>query len=113
MKLSLDKLQKFFKLEAERGYDNRAVVGGLEQILESWHAEAQVDNLPEEFIQAISIRLRDYSKLSPFSRYEVLDGLWKRIQRDNPDEAAFLSQLTIPDPSRESETSHPPASSTK
>jgi ATP-dependent DNA helicase RecG len=52
MKPSLLKLQKFFKLEAERGYDNRAVVGGLDRILSSWEAEARVENLPEDLIQA-------------------------------------------------------------
>ena len=43
MKPSLLKLQKFFRLEAERNYDNRAVVGGLERMLDTWQAEAQAE----------------------------------------------------------------------
>lgn len=81
MKPSINKLQKFFKLEAERNYDNNAVVGGLERMLERWEAEARADSISEELIQAVVSRVRDYGRLSPNSRAEALDGLWKRIQR--------------------------------
>ncbi|GAB4498632.1 MAG: ATP-dependent DNA helicase RecG [Anaerolineales bacterium] len=77
----LVKLQKIFKLESERGYDNRAVVGGLEKLATSWEAEARADGLPEELLQAVVSRLRDYHRLSEPSRQEALQGLWKRIQR--------------------------------
>jgi ATP-dependent DNA helicase RecG len=81
MKSSIQKLQKFFKLEAERGYDDRAVVGGLERMLGPWEAEARVDGLEEELIAAVVTRLRDYHRLSPTSRQEALQGLWRRLQR--------------------------------
>lgn len=83
MKPSLVKLQKFFKLEAERGYDNRAVLGGLSRMLEPWEAEARLDSLPEELISAVLSRLRDYNRLSPASREEALQGLWRRIQTES------------------------------
>ena len=82
MKPSLIKLQKFFKLEAERGYDNRAVLGGLSRMLEPWEAESRQDGLPEELITAVLSRLRDYNRLSPASRQEALQGLWTRIQSE-------------------------------
>jgi ATP-dependent DNA helicase RecG len=82
MKPSLIKLQKFFKLEAERGYDNRAVLGGLSRMLEPWEAEARQDGLPEDLISAVLSRLRDYNRLSPASRQEALQGLWRRIQSE-------------------------------
>jgi ATP-dependent DNA helicase RecG len=81
MNPSLGKLQKFFKLEAERGYDNRAVLGGLERMLSPWEAEARLDGLPEELISAVVTRLRDYHRLSSTSRQEALQGLWRRLQR--------------------------------
>jgi ATP-dependent DNA helicase RecG len=81
MKPSIQKLQKFFKLEAERGYDNHAVLGGLERILELWVPEARQDGVPEELIQVIIARLRDYARLTEKSRAESLQGLWRRIQR--------------------------------
>lgn len=82
MKHSLQKLQKFFKLEADRGYDNRAVVGGLDRILNSWEVEARADGMPEDLIQVIGNRLRDYSRLSEASRKEALKGLWRRMQQE-------------------------------
>ena len=82
MKPSILKLQKFFKLEADRGYDNRAVMGGLSRMLEPWEAEARQDGLPEELIAAVLSRLRDYNRLSPTSRQEALQGLWARIQSE-------------------------------
>ena len=91
MKPSLLKLHKFLKLEIERGYDNRAVVGGLEKMLEPWQAEAQADNLPPELVQAVLSRLRDYANLSPRSRAETLEGLWRRIQRETTEAVPALS----------------------
>lgn len=82
MKSSYIKLQKFFKLEAERGYDNHAVLGGLDRILDFWVSEARTEGIPEDLIQIISARLHDYPRLAPQSRSEVLDGLWRRVQRE-------------------------------
>ncbi len=82
MKSSLQKLYKFFKLEAEHSYDDRAVIGGLERMLTPWESEARLEKLPEELIYAVASRLRDYGRLSPTSRRESLEGLWKRIQRE-------------------------------
>lgn len=105
MKLSLQKIHKFFKLEAERGYDNRAVVGGLDRILDSWEAEARADSLPDDIIQAVVSRLRDYPRLSASSRAEALDGLWRRFQRS-------VSGLTLPLPSSYAPQSAAPQTAT-
>lgn len=82
MKPSLAKLYKFFKLEIDRNYDNHAVMGGLDRILDHWENEAQADELPQDLMELIVERLRDYPRLSPSSRAETLQGLWKRIQRE-------------------------------
>lgn len=105
MKRSLHKLQKFFELEIERGYDNRAVVGGLDRILDSWEMEARTDELPEDLIQAISIRLRDYPRLSEASREEAILGLWRRIQREIGDSAP---DLNFPEKAPATQTEAPP-----
>jgi ATP-dependent DNA helicase RecG len=96
MKPSLVKLQKFFKLEAERGYDNRAVLGGLSRMLEPWEAEARLDGLPDELISAVLSRLRDYNRLSPASREEALQGLWRRIHGE-PEAQPATGQPASPD----------------
>ena len=79
---SIKKLRKFFRLEAKRGYDNKAVMGGLANILSSWELEARKDNLPEQVIQAVITRLRDYHRLSSESRKVVLHGVWQRLQNE-------------------------------
>ena len=85
MKPSIEKIIKFFNLEAERGFDNEAVFGGLDQILEHWEAEARSDNLNEDIVALISSRLRDYPRLSEKSRAETINGLVKRLQKETGD----------------------------
>lgn len=82
MKSSLRKLYNYFRLEVDRGYDNNAVVGGLDRMLDHWAAEARSEGLDEVLIEVIAARIRDYPHLSPSSRAETLEGLWKRIERD-------------------------------
>lgn len=79
---SVEKLQKFFRLETERGYDNRAVVGGLDKILPAWENEARSNQLSDEIIQAITQGLRSYPSLEPAQRAEAI--------------AAMAAQLDIP-----------------
>ncbi|MGB2895217.1 MAG: ATP-dependent DNA helicase RecG [Anaerolineales bacterium] len=85
MNPALDKLTKFLRLEAERAYDNKAVVGGLQQMLEPWAENAKASNLPESSIELVVSRLRDYGRLSPNSRYESLQGLWNRLRETHPE----------------------------
>src|SRR4026207_113632 len=82
---SLEKLRKFFGLERERGYENKAIIGGLAKMLDYWEGEARTDNVKEEIIQAVVQRLRAYEGLSPSGRAEALKGLWKRISDSYPE----------------------------
>ena len=79
MNPALERLSRIFSLEAERGHDNRAVMGGLERILESWTQEARVSGLDSRSIQLVESRLHDYERLSPASRAEMLRGLWRNL----------------------------------
>jgi ATP-dependent DNA helicase RecG len=81
MKPSLQKLQKFLKLESERGYDNRAVVGGLEKVLSHWEAEARSEGVPETIVQQVRTQLRNYSALNPSERYDIVQNIWQQMQR--------------------------------
>lgn len=82
MKSSLEKLKKFFKLESERGYDNRAVVGGLARMVVHWEAEARAEAIPEQLVQEVSARLRQYDGMEPIQRAEILTVLWRLIQTE-------------------------------
>lgn len=79
MNPALDKIDKFLKLEAERSFDNRAVLGGLDKILDTWTKEATESGLPQELIQLVISRLQDYDRLTPESRAEVLGGIRHRL----------------------------------
>lgn len=85
MNPAVEKLAKYMRLEAKRGHDNRAVLGGLQRMLEPWEAEAHQSALATPLIDMVLSRLRDYPKLSPASRKEVLQGIWNRLQKEFPD----------------------------
>ncbi|GAB4501717.1 MAG: ATP-dependent DNA helicase RecG [Anaerolineales bacterium] len=80
MQPAIEKLRKFFRLEAENKYANTAVIGGLAKILDFWEAEARNEGVAEDLIQLVASRLRDYARLTPASRADTLKGVWKRIQ---------------------------------
>jgi ATP-dependent DNA helicase RecG len=82
---SIEKLQKYVRLEAKNGYDNKAIIGGLASMLETWEAEARNDGITEEVIQAVIGRLRDYEGLSPDSRKVTLFGIGNRLKREYPE----------------------------
>lgn len=103
MNPALDKLTKFLRLEAERGFDNRAVMGGLDRILEPWQTEARQASLPEDLIQVVVARLRDYPQLTPHSRQEVIQGLWTRLGAEFPDIVAPPLDRPV-SPSQQTET---------
>ncbi|MCL4561109.1 MAG: ATP-dependent DNA helicase RecG [Chloroflexi bacterium] len=80
MQPSLEKLHKYFNLEAKRRYDNHAVVGGLDKILQAWESDARADNLPEEMIRAVISTLDKYPSQQPEERVQTLKDLWQFIQ---------------------------------
>ena len=93
MQSSLEKLRKFFRLEAENKYANTAVIGGLAKILDFWEAEARNEGLSEEMIELVATRLRDYQRLTPASRADTLKGVWKRIQGQIPDASSIPNPI--------------------
>ncbi len=116
MQPSLEKLRKFFRLEAEQGYKNRAIIGGFARMVDAWEAEARQDNLPEDLIEAVGSRLRSYHTLSPTSRQEALYGLWRRIQRttgEAPQDSIPAQQVSEPEAPQEEARSQDAAPSPK
>ncbi len=99
MHSSVYKLQKFIKLEIERGYDNRAVVGGLDKILPAWELEARANQLDEALIQLVLDSLRSYPEGEPAARAELLTHL--------------LNEFSLPASAPHSEPISPSAQSTE
>ncbi|HEX9681382.1 MAG TPA: ATP-dependent DNA helicase RecG [Anaerolineales bacterium] len=76
---AVEKLTKFLRLEAERGYDNRAVLGGLERILTPWEEEARAQGISEGVIRAVTQELRRYPDLSGEMRRRAVHHLLDRL----------------------------------
>jgi ATP-dependent DNA helicase RecG len=111
MQSPIEKLAKFLRLEANRGFDNRAVFGGLQNMLEPWKKEAQENQIPEQLIEVVLSRLRDYPKLSPQSRQEVLNGLWNRLCSEYPELKNIMPEvLSLNDVEVEDQSLSGPAS---
>lgn len=72
MSSALEKIKKFLKLEIERGYDNRAVVGGLNKIIPAWEQEAHQEGLPFLVIRQICDKLSQYPSYSTDLREKIV-----------------------------------------
>ncbi len=79
MQYSTDKLYKIFKLEAEFSYSNKAVVGGLEKLTESWKGEARADGMDEDIIQQVATLLNRYPQLDKTGRAQALKEIGEKL----------------------------------
>lgn len=102
MQHSIIKLRNYFRTEHKNGYTNKAVIGGLAKILDFWESEARNEGVPEDVISLVSNRLRDYHRLTPQSRADILKGLWKRVQgEEGPLEEAATPAPAVNKPQRQ------------
>lgn len=101
---SVEKILKFFKLEIERGYDNRAVVGGLDKILPAWEIEARDNQIKDEIIQAILDGVREYPSQESALRSETLARIQKQLEQLQDD--GVLRQESGKNPEEPTEAAH-------
>ncbi|MCX8061931.1 MAG: OB-fold nucleic acid binding domain-containing protein, partial [Anaerolineales bacterium] len=80
MKPSIQKLFNIFRIEVENNFFNRAVIGGLDRILERWTTEAHQEQLPGQIIQAVQKCLQLYPRLTVEERAREIECLWKTLQ---------------------------------
>ena len=67
-----EKYFKIFQLEGSQGYENRAVMGGLQALGKSWPSEAREQGVSESLIPLISMFFNRYPDLEPENRRNVL-----------------------------------------
>lgn len=72
MSRSIETLYKIFKLEAQLNYNNKAVVGGLEKLADTWVGDARAEGLDEEAIQKTLGILKSYPSLDTAGRANAL-----------------------------------------
>ncbi|MFN7036744.1 MAG: hypothetical protein ACK4SN_10290 [Bellilinea sp.] len=80
MSSALEKIKKFLKLEIERGFDNRAVVGGLDKIIPAWEQEANREGIQPSVIQQILNRLTQYPALSLEQREQIVQEILQIVE---------------------------------
>lgn len=73
---ALLKLNKYIQAERLRGYDNRAILGGLDKILTKWVSEARLEAIPEQQITLVQEHLGKYPQASPDDRRNILEAVW-------------------------------------
>jgi len=98
MQPSLEKLRKFFRSEHSNGYNDKSVIGGLEKVPDFWEGEARLDGVPEEIIQAVAGALRGYAALTPDTRAQALQQVWKQIAETIPEAVADRKPVARPEP---------------
>lgn len=88
MSSPFETLSKMLALEKQRGYDNKAVMGGLERLSDTWATEAvtQVGTKEERLlIEEIAGLLRQYSSLKEQrERATLIDDLLDKIAGGSP-----------------------------
>ncbi len=98
MHSSIRKLQKFLQLESERGYDNRAVVGGLDKILPVWLKEALEDQLEQRLIDYVAEKIQDYADLDSQGRRGTVRDLLSELKEPGLQQQASIPQQTVDSP---------------
>lgn len=93
MPLPIEKLQKFLKLEAERHFDNRAVVGGLDKILPVWEQEAREAGIGSELVDQIVGMIRAYPQKDPAAREELVNSILNLVRNEA---AVELAEQPVP-----------------
>jgi ATP-dependent DNA helicase RecG len=99
MNPAIEKLTKFLHLEADRGYDNRAVLGGLERILDAWQGEARQHGASEALIGEVASTLAEYPGLTPDGRRQAAERLLRSMEQGLPAQPA--APTTGPAPSEQ------------
>ncbi|GAB4475025.1 MAG: ATP-dependent DNA helicase RecG [Anaerolineales bacterium] len=79
MKPSIQKLFNIFRIEAENQYFNRAVIGGVDRIIDRWIAEARQDQIDEAVIHEVEQNLLLYPQLNVTERERLLKQLWEKL----------------------------------
>ena len=80
-----EKLLKILKLEAERGYQDKAVTRGLSSFAAAWLADAAKANVEPAWANLVADEMRAYSSfIDVAQRRTALSALISRLQSPNP-----------------------------
>ncbi len=98
MPSSIEKLQKILGLEAELGYENKAVVGGLEKFLTFWVNEARSSNVDGNLIDTVVEKINQYRSIDTEGRTQSLEIIFQMINTLAPQSAKANDRLKHREP---------------
>ena len=109
MSKAFKRLRRVLKLEADQGYQNKAVVGGIRQFAAFWVGQARdeaVDEADRALIEQIAEVLVDYGKLPGLeARANAIDSLMSRLKvREERVGTAVKTAASTPPAARPSKT---------
>jgi ATP-dependent DNA helicase RecG len=84
MESSLEILRKFIKLEVDRGYDNRAVYGGLQNLIPKWRQENLLSSLDESVSSNLDMQLSNYDQVSIEQRAVIIQQIIETLNTIAP-----------------------------
>ncbi len=67
-----EKYAKIFRLEAAKGYQDKAVMGGLQRLTAAWISDAREAGLPEKLVADVASMLGSYHEQSAAARRQTL-----------------------------------------
>lgn len=78
-------LERVLNLEAQQGYHNKAVVGGIRQFVNFWVTKARseaVDEIDRALVEQVAEVLQDYARLSGVeARAKAINSLQEKLQK--------------------------------
>ncbi len=105
-------LHNILRLEEERGWNNRAVIGGLERMLPTLTARAREHGWPEALIQRLESFLRTYPHQEPAGRAQAAAAFWQVLRQVLPHAPEWRPHLPPETRSEPSPAAEPRRSST-
>ncbi|MCL5995207.1 MAG: ATP-dependent DNA helicase RecG [Chloroflexi bacterium] len=104
-----EKLTKILKLEAERGYQDKAVTRGLASFANAWLADAAKSNIDAAWAMSIADEMRTYSAAPDVAtRRTALSALIQRLQTPTLAGGTAKGPAGASPSGRESAAQHPP-----
>jgi ATP-dependent DNA helicase RecG len=98
MNKATEKLSRIFKLEAQQGFEDRAVMGGLVRLTQTWESDAREVAIDEKTIQFVSQKFSSYAQLSPVERKNLLIEIAEKLtMQDELNLQAFAVSDSMPD----------------
>ncbi|MCJ7626212.1 MAG: ATP-dependent DNA helicase RecG [Anaerolineaceae bacterium] len=79
------KIKKVLILENQRGFDNMAVVGGMDKILLTWNREAETNGNSSGILQKVLSELQEYQNIDINSRSELIKSLLAKLNQISED----------------------------